>query len=149
MNIQIAVVLISITLLFGCSSTKPLLGINEGKLAPCPSTPNCLNSQVSGDDTHQIDSIVYPGTLSEAHTALVQILESEDHAKTIESESNYIHVEYTSTFFQFVDDVEFYLVEERPDKTQIHIRSASRIGRSDFGVNRTRIERIRGKFNPL
>ncbi|MFC1236570.1 DUF1499 domain-containing protein [Vibrio sp. F74] len=149
MNIKIAVILISITLLFGCSSTKPLLGINEGKLTPCPSTPNCLNSQINGDDKHQIESIVYAGTLTEAHTALVQILKSEDHTKTIEIESNYIHVEYTSTFFQFVDDVEFYFVEERPDKTQIHIRSASRIGRSDFGVNRTRIERIRGKFNPL
>lgn len=149
MSIKTAIVLISITLLFGCSSTKPLLGINKGKLAPCPSTPNCLNSQISGNDTHQVESIVYSGTLTEAHTALVQILESEDHAETIEIESNYIHVEYTSTFFQFVDDVEFYLVEERPDKTQIHIRSASRIGRSDFGVNRTRIERIRGQFNSL
>jgi len=57
-----------------------------------------------------------------------------------------MRVEFTSALFRFVDDVEFYFMKKQADTTIIHIRSASRIGYSDLGVNRKRIEKIRNKF---
>jgi uncharacterized protein (DUF1499 family) len=63
------------------------------------------------------------------------------------NEENYIHAEFTSLVFRFVDDVEFLFSQERDGEVSIDIRSASRVGHSDFGVNRKRMEDIRGKLN--
>lgn len=113
---------------------------------PCPKAPNCVNSQAP-DEKHYIPSIHYTGTQQEAQYRLLQILESEKRAKITSVQQNYIRAEFTSAFFRFVDDVEFYFPEEKPDEKVIHVRSASRIGYSDLGVNRNRIEKIRSKFN--
>ena len=123
----------------------PNLGINNGELTPCPKTPNCVNSQADAEK-HYIQPIHYAGTQQEAHDRLLQILESEKRTKILTAQENYIRVEFTSALFRFVDDVEFYFPEEQADETVIHIRSASRVGYSDLGANRKRIERIRSKF---
>jgi len=142
---QIIVVLAGLTLLAGCSGTMPDLGINNGALMPCPNTPNCVNSQATAEK-HNIQPIHYTGTQQEALDRLLQILASEKRTKIVKAEENYIRAEFTSALFRFVDDVEFYFPEEHADEKVIHIRSASRVGYSDLGANRERIERIRSKF---
>ena len=134
--------LISVT---GCARTMPELGIKNGALMPCPKTPNCVSSQAVGEKQY-IQPIRYTGTHKEARARLYQILDSFKRTKILTAQENYIRVETTSALFRFVDDMEFYFPEEQTDETVIHIRSASRIGSFDFGVNRKRIERIRSKF---
>ena len=145
MNKQILVVLVNIILLSGCSGTMPNLGINNSKLKPCPKTPNCVSSQALDED-HYIEPIHYTGSQQEAHNHLLQIIESEKRTKILLDQESYIRVEFTSALFRFIDDVEFYFPKEKAEETVIHVRSASRVGSSDLGANRKRIERIRNKF---
>jgi uncharacterized protein (DUF1499 family) len=145
MNKQILVVLVNLIFLTGCSGTMPNLGINNNELMPCPNTPNCVSSQAD-DEKHYIQPITYAGTQQEAHDRLLQIIKSEKRTKILTAKNNYIRVEFTSALFRFVDDVEFYFPEEQTGERVIHLRSASRVGYSDLGANRKRIERIRSEF---
>ena len=145
MNKQFLVGLVSLILLTGCTGIMPDLGINNGELTLCPKTPNCVNSQTVGEK-HYIQPIRYAGTWQEARARLLQILGSEKRTKILTAQENYIRAEFLSALFRFVDDVEFYFPEEQTGEAIIHIRSASRIGYSDLGANRKRIERIRSKF---
>ncbi|MCP3875611.1 MAG: DUF1499 domain-containing protein [Desulfobacteraceae bacterium] len=138
-------VIVGLILFAGCAGTMPDLGINNGELTPCPKTPNCVNSQAVGEK-HYIESIRYTGTQQEARAHLLQILESENRTKILTTQGNYIRAEFMSALFRFVDDVEFYFPKEQAGKVVIHIRSASRIGYSDLGANRKRVERIREKM---
>ena len=61
----------------------------------------------------------------------------------VEERADYLYAEFASRLLGFVDDVEFYFP---PNERIIHVRSASRLGHSDFGVNRKRIEDIRAKL---
>ena len=142
---KITVGVASALLLIGCAGTMPDLGTNNGKLIPCPKSPNCVNSQAVGEK-HYIQPIGYTGTQQEARSRLLQILASEVQARILTDQENYIRVEFTSAFFKFVDDVEFYFPEKKTGKKVIHVRSASRVGYSDFGANRKRIERIQNKL---
>lgn len=135
----------SLLILTGGSVNKPDLGVNNDTLKPCPDTPNCVNSQAQ-DKKHYIKPIVFTGTIAQAKEHLLDILKSEKHSKILIIQEHYIRAEFISRLFRFVDDVEFYFPETRAGKTLIHIRSASRIGYSDLGVNRKRIEHIRSKF---
>ena len=139
------VVMLSLIMLTGCSGAKPDLGVKNGKLMPCPKTPNCVNSQAANEE-HYIKPIHFSGTQQEAKGRLLKILKSEKQTKILTVHENYIQVEFTSTLFGFVDDVEFYFPEMQAAETVIHVRSASRVGYSDLGANRKRIERIRSKF---
>lgn len=120
----------------------PDLGIKNGALKPCPTSPNCVCSQVN-DGAHYIEPLRFAGSPQEAHDRIVNVVESEKRTKIVTAEANYIRAEFTSALFRFVDDVEFYFPEGTADETEIHIRSASRIGYSDLGANRKRMERIR------
>ena len=75
---------------------------------------------------------------------LIEVIQEMKRCRIITMEDHYIHAEFTSAFFRFVDDVEFYFDSEAKI---IHMRSASRIGYSDFGVNRQRMEKVRSLFN--
>ncbi|MGD8912199.1 MAG: DUF1499 domain-containing protein [Candidatus Thiodiazotropha sp.] len=146
MTKKLGIVLVVLTILTGCSGTMPKLGINNGQLMPCPKTPNCVNSQATADEKHFIQPIHFAGPHQEAKSALLKILEAYKRTKIIVAEEEYIQAEFTSMVFRFVDDVEFYLPSTEAEETMIHVRSASRIGYSDFGVNRKRIERIRSEL---
>lgn len=127
----------------GCSCTRPsMLGVKEGKFAPCPGSPNCVSTQAQ-DDTHRIDPIKYTGTKEQAKQRLMQVISSMRRVRVITDTGDYIHAEFTSRLFRFVDDVEFSF-----DDTNklINFRSASRKGYSDLGVNRKRMEKIRERF---
>ena len=123
----------------------PKLGVNNGQLMQCPETPNCVSSQAA-DEQHYIQPIQFMGTQQEAQSALLKMLETWKRTKIIVTQEEYIRAEFASMIFRFVDDVEFYLSSVKADETVIHVRSASRVGYSDFGVNRKRIERIRSKL---
>jgi len=132
-----------ITLFAGTRPTN--LGIHSGQLAPCPSTPNCVSSQ-SLDAEHSIEPFAYNSAPDEALTKIRAVIESINRTQIIAETKNYLYAEFTSAMMGFVDDVEFYLDE---DAKVIQVRSASRLGESDLGVNRQRIETIRTKLNNL
>jgi uncharacterized protein (DUF1499 family) len=127
----------------GCTGVRPVnLGIKDGKLAPCPSTPNCVSSQ-SSDREHFVEPLSFTGTLAEAHAGITKIILSMKRSRIITDTDRYIHAEFTSAVFRFVDDVEFQFDE---GAKVIHVRSAARLGHSDLGVNRKRIEDIQARW---
>ena len=134
------VLLCSLAFLPACSGTRPdNLGVKDGQLLACPASPNCVSSFAS-DKKHQIDPLRYSASREEQLLRLKALIVKMGNARVVTEKANYLHVEFTSKVFRFVDDAEFLLDDE--NKT-IYFRSASRIGRSDFGVNRKRIEAIK------
>jgi uncharacterized protein (DUF1499 family) len=124
--------------LFNFAGKRPdNLGIKDGKLTPCPGTPNCVNSQ-SDKPQSKIEPLP-PVSIAE----LKKVIESMERTKIIEETNNYLYAEFKSKLMGYVDDVEFYLDE---GANVIHVRSASRLGKSDLGVNRQRVEEIRAKL---
>ena len=109
---------------------------------PCPESPNCVSSLADNKDQY-IDPIFYSGEPAAVQQELLNILQSFKRVRITRLEDNYILAEFRSLVFRFVDDVEFYL-----DDTHkvIHIKSASRTGYYDLGVNRRRLERIEEMF---
>jgi len=147
MNKKIAVVLLSFIFFTGCYGSRPELGINNGQFILCKKTPNCVNSQAT-DEKHFIEPIHFIGERQGAQDRLLKILKNWKRTNIIVVQQNYIRVEFTSQIFRFVDDVEFYFPSTKAGKLTLHVRSASRVGHSDFGVNRKRIEQIRNQFHP-
>lgn len=138
-------VLLMSLFLFGCSGKAPTnLGVHEGKLASCPDSPNCVSSQ-SSSETHAIAALSYSASTSgsQAFSLLKEVIRKTENTQVIQETERYFYVEFMSQWMHFVDDVEFLLDAE---KKHIHVRSASRLGYSDLGVNRKRIETIRKKF---
>ena len=123
----------------------PIIGIDKDQMMQCPETPNCVNSQAT-DEKHFIQPILLIGTQQEAKNRLLKILTAWKQAKIIVVKDNYIRTEFKSKLFRFVDDVEFYFPARETEEVIIHIRSASRVGHSDLGANRKRIEEIRSKL---
>jgi len=137
-----AIVVLSM-LSLGCTGVRPAnLGIKDGKLAPCPSTPNCVSSQ-SPDREHAVEPLSFTGTAAEAHAGITKIILDMKRSRIITDTNSYIHVEFTSAVFRFVDDMEFQFDE---GAKVIHVRSAARLGHSDLGVNRKRVEDIRARW---
>lgn len=125
--------------LFG-AMTMTANGIDtKSRLAGCPSTPNCVSSDARGK-THGIEPLAVIGDPVAAWKALREILDATPRVRIVEATSDYIHAESRTLIFRFTDDVEFEL---RASASIIAVRSASRVGRSDLGVNRRRIESIR------
>ncbi|MHC5595977.1 MAG: DUF1499 domain-containing protein [Nostoc sp.] len=115
------------------------LGVDNGHLSSCPASNNCVVSQ-NADEKHAIDPIPYHIDRKVAKETLLKVLSVVPRTEIIEEKDDYIHALSKSRIFQFVDDVEFYLP---PNESVIHLRSASRVGESDLGVNRRRVEQIR------
>jgi len=130
----------------GCSESRlENLGLKNNLLATCPKSPNCVLSQKS-DPTHQIQPIRYTDSLEEAKERLYQVIQSMNGTRIITQKAVYWHIEFTTCCLRFIDDVEFYFVEY---EALIHLRSASRQGYWDLGVNRERVKAIRSQFNKL
>jgi len=135
-----------VVMIVGCAGNRhSQMGVNGGRLAACPDSPNCVSSQ-SADPRHAIDPLRYEGTAQKARERLVKAISGMKRVRIVMAEERYIHAEFTSAFFRFVDDVELLLDE---GTRTIHVRSASRVGYSDFGVNRRRVEEIRVRFDAL
>lgn len=115
------------------------LGVKNARLAPCKRTPNCVSSQADpADAEHYIAPIPFKGTTLDAMVAAKRALEVMERATVVREERGYLYAEFRSKLLGYVDDVELFF-----DGTAIQVRSASRLGRRDFGVNRKRIEQIR------
>ncbi len=119
-------------------------GLLSGHLAPCPDSPNCVVSEIIEDDSHYISPIRYQATMAgEPMSFVKQMIQEIGGEITVEDEV-YIAAIFTSAFFGFIDDLECRI--DRTNHT-IHIRSASRVGHSDFGENRKRVELISTLFH--
>ena len=149
-TILIIVVVISLLMLAGffmlgnMSKNEKPPGLLSGRLSPCPDSPNCVVSEIVDDDSHYIAPVHYPEAMAKDSLDLVkQVIQEIGGEITVEEEA-YIAATFTSTFFGFVDDLEC-----RNDKAShtIHLRSASRVGHSDFGANRKRVELISSLFH--
>jgi uncharacterized protein (DUF1499 family) len=134
-----------LVMMVGCSGNRHAqIGVIGGRLAACPDSPNCVSSQAA-DNRHAVEPFRYGGTADEAWQRLLVVIRGMKRARLVTVEQRYLHAEFTSALFRFVDDVEFLL--DDGTKT-IHVRSASRVGSSDLGVNRRRVETIRSRFDP-
>ncbi len=126
------------------SGTNP--GLADGQLRPCADKGNCVCSEYPDRDTASIQPVKLSASNLQVEPETLATLLINDGAKIVEQSDNYVAATYASKFFGFVDDVEFRI--DHNDGV-IHIRSASRVGRSDLGANRSRVERLRGKISTL
>lgn len=116
------------------------LGVSAGKLAPCSSKPNCVSSQASSPK-HYVEPLGFADAAAAAMLKLKVVVEAMPLTAVIECRADYLYAEFSTPGLGFVDDVEFYC-----DGALIHVRSASRLGYSDLGVNRKRVEALRRAF---
>lgn len=127
-----------IPFLTACAGEPPTnIGVLNDRLTPCPDSPNCVSS-FETDEEHGIQPLAAP--LADIEQVLVGL----DEANIVSSDGNYLYAEFTSRIMGYVDDVEF-LYDANAGVT--HVRSASRLGYSDLGANRNRIEGIRSALN--
>jgi uncharacterized protein (DUF1499 family) len=123
--------------LAACQTTAPPPEITEGRLPPCPGTPNCVSSQAEGK--HWIKPLRLGGDPELALGVIMDTMALLRRAEVVSGQGDLVHVTFRSRL-GFVDDVHFLLDRE---EGVIHVRSASRTGYSDLGVNRRRVERLR------
>ena len=136
MNSAVKRLLLSVIalVLAACTGQRPTdIGIQNGRLAPCPDSPNCVSSFAS-DAEHGIEP------LRTDLASIERVLLDLPEANIVNASNNYLYAEFTSRLMRYVDDVEFLY---DPASGVTHVRSASRLGYSDMGVNRGRIEGIR------
>lgn len=119
------------------------LGAVNGRFAPCKASPNSVSSQADPgrDPVHHVDPLQAGGDPSATWGALKQLLAGMPRVKVVADREGYLYAEFSTPLMGFVDDVEFLQAGDI-----IHVRSASRLGHSDFGVNRARIETLRSKL---
>ena len=128
------------------------LGVHDGRLKPPSNTPNSVSSQASLYPDHpqhayaEIVPLPLKGNASATLDRIASIIESMEGGKIVKREPDYIYAQFTTRLMKYVDDVEFWY---DPSAKVIQVRSASRLGSSDLGVNRKRIETIRQKFNAV
>ncbi|MFK5927326.1 MAG: DUF1499 domain-containing protein [Desulfuromusa sp.] len=134
------VLLIASMPLLSCSGKRPSnLGVSDSRLAPCPASPNCLSSD-DLDSAHMTPPFQLVKPATEVWRVARELVSELPRTRIVNETSDYLHAECRSGVFGFVDDLELHL---RPSKGIIAVRSASRLGYSDFGVNQRRIEKIR------
>ena len=130
-------------MLAGCSGGQPPVepAVSDGQLSPCPASPNCVSSQAT-DPEQRVEPLIYPGEAAAAQATLLAVLNRMERVRIVQSSAHFIHAEFRSSVFGFVDDVTFQF----GPPGMIQVRSASRSGYYDFGVNRERVAAIRARF---
>ena len=120
------------------------LGVKDGRLAPPKRTPNSVSSQGDpADAEHYIAPIPFKGDAPAAMAAVRKVVEGMEGSTVIRQEGGYLYAEFRTRVMRFVDDVEFVFDAKAG---LIHVRSSSRLGRRDFGVNRARVEALRARL---
>ncbi|MHC5003402.1 MAG: DUF1499 domain-containing protein [Planctomycetota bacterium] len=132
----LAVVIVGVNV-WARTASRPPLGLVEGRLRPCPDRPNCVCSQAA-DPSKRMEPLTVV-SVDAARERLEQVLAAMPRTRIVTAEPRYLAVECRSLLLGFVDDVEFHVDES---SGLLHFRSASRLGYSDLGVNRRRLERI-------
>ena len=129
--------------LAACTGTKSSQTTLSPDIIPiCPTSPNCVSSDGT-DSEHYIAPFTYIRSSEEAWLATREVATSLSRSKILQERPNYLHIEVRSAFFRFTDDLKLQL---RTSDNQIAVYSSSRLGQSDFGVNRDRVEEIREKL---
>jgi uncharacterized protein (DUF1499 family) len=119
----------------------------DGHLADCPHNNNCVSSFARmADLAHYVVPLQFEGSIEEAREQVTTLLQEQMMVNVISSSGDYIHAEYRTAFWGFIDDLELYFDE---DASMIYVRSASRLGGNDFGANRQRIELLRNDLATL
>jgi len=118
------------------------VAILDGRLDPCPQSPNCVSSQAWDPDQY-VEPLPYPGEAEDALDQLEAIIEAWPRARVTHRVPGYLHAEFESRLLGFTDDVDLLA---DPESGVIHVRSASRRGYHDWGVNRERVEALREAF---
>ncbi|RLP52775.1 MAG: DUF1499 domain-containing protein [Ketobacter sp.] len=126
----------------GCGSQPVAGGIENNKLSACGDKPNCISS-TNTDEDHLYPVLKYTGTAEAAKNKLVQTINNYPRTRIVSQDDQYIHVEFTTKLMRFVDDGEFLVGEDN-----VQVRSASRVGYSDMGKNRSRMDEIKAAFEP-
>jgi len=136
--------MMGVPLLLMCCASAPDItpGDPAGPLKPCPSSPNCVSTQATVPG-QQMAPLPYRGDRIRSRQLILAIVGAMPRTTIVSQTDDYIHVEYRSRLFGFVDDVEFMFDD---DEAVIHFRSASRSGYSDMGVNRKRMEGISAAY---
>lgn len=138
----LGIIVIGCMMFYSCAGQRPAnFGVHNGRLADCPTKPNCVSSQAI-DESHTIAPFVYQKEKEAALKGLKKVIESFKRVTIVAERDNYLHVEFKTAIMGFIDNVEFYFPEEK----LIHVRSASQLGYSDLGVNRKRVEKLRDRF---
>jgi uncharacterized protein (DUF1499 family) len=124
------------------------LGVRDGRLAPCPTSPNCVSSQAPAEDAeHHVAPLPFPpsvqGDPARAWEALERAVRALERTTVVTVRPNYLHAEASTALLGFIDDLECLLDGAA---RVIHVRSASRVGYSDLGVNRKRVETLRARL---
>ena len=139
--------IVSMALLTQCAVNTPApqtAARQFTRMASCPDSPNCVSTLAPPDDSvHAIAPIPFSGSAEAAKAQLLEIVAAMPRTQIIEDEGDYLHVEYRSQIFRFVDDVEFQIDDSAK---LIQFRSAARVGYGDMGVNRKRMEEVRTRF---
>ena len=126
--------------LFSCAGTRPTdLGPTDGRLRACPSSPNCVSSDAPADDDHFVAGMELTGP--EAWGRIADLLGERARTRVIERNPDYIHAEVRTLVMRYVDDLELHR-----RGLEVSVRSASRLGHSDLGVNRKRVESLRSSW---
>jgi uncharacterized protein (DUF1499 family) len=126
------------------SRKHPEIGIVEDRLKPCPERPNCVCSEEKGKPS-SVSPFVFVGNSNSAWASLKQIIK-ESGGAIEEEKSGYLWATFRSRIFRFFDDLELRLDRKN---SVIHVRSASRVGYSDLGLNRKRVETLKVRFNKM
>ncbi len=135
--------IVSLFILFSCSkaenfySTPEVKSMLGQKLQLCPDTPNCINTEYADQSGHYFPPLVYPESKKSQIMSLVKTTISDMGGKVETLTETYLAATFTSSIFRFIDDFE---IRNDVDENKIQIRSASRVGYSDFGVNKKRVE---------
>ena len=121
------------------------LGFSAGKFKPCSWKPNCVDSTTDPktDRPHFIEPLSFSGDAAKAWSRLSGVVKAAPRASVVREDAGYMQLLFRSSVMGFTDDVEFALDAQNG---KIHVRSASRLGVRDFGVNRARVEGIRARF---
>lgn len=124
------------------------LGVANGQLKPCPGTPNCVSTQSSSNDAYEKrqplpNPSVAASSGKKGIERIAAIVSNMPRTTIIEQTDSYLYVEFRTKALRFIDDVEFYADEETG---LLHYRSASRLGREDFGVNGKRMDEIVARY---
>jgi len=125
-----------------CAGGGPLPREDGAALAPCPRSPNCVSSLAS-DDGHRVAPLALRAPADLAWAGVRRAVEALPRTRIVDERPGYLRAECTSRWLRFVDDLELALA---PDGARIDVRSASRVGHSDLGVNRARVESLRASL---
>lgn len=139
--LKVGASLLFVSSLVACSGTRPdFLGTPNLTLQACPDSPNCVSSIEDKNDAEHYVKALEVSAPAEALKAIKEKLLNTEQVEVIVAEPNYLYAEFTTDLMRFVDDLELLASK---DGGQLDVRSASRLGHSDFGVNRERVEMLR------